>query len=351
MFYEIEALDTLFFRNAVPFQRGTDSRGESMFPPLPSVLLGALRTCYFAHHQEQFCYAGKKDKDPTESLHLGLICLKKENTLLFPLPLDMQVLEQENQGYGAQRMQLKKNQLVSSYLLDYFLVPVQKTTRKNVEFPGGFYFSQQSLNRYLHNEFELCSCVPLTDLISLESKTGIQVDRQKGVAEESMLYQVQTVRPASYREKEEKLSLLVEVQNISLPEKSLIKLGGDMKAAYLSRIKEDFSFKQSSPPHKQATWFKLYFLTPAVFANGWLPQGLDPQNFEGTIKDNEKVRVKLISAAVGRYVPVGGYDLKKNHPKEMRYAVPAGSVYYFALLEGTMDAVSYTHLCPRGFWE
>ena len=36
---EIEALDTLFFRDGKPFTMGQDTVGESIFPPHPSTCL------------------------------------------------------------------------------------------------------------------------------------------------------------------------------------------------------------------------------------------------------------------------------------------------------------------------
>ena len=53
---------------------------------------------------------------------------------------------------------------------------------------------------------------------------------------------------------------------------------------------------------------------------------------------DKKIKVKLLTATVGKFVTTGGYgyDGKNNNyrPREMRYAVPGGSVYYFKILEG-----------------
>lgn len=35
-----------------------------------------------------------------------------------------------------------------------------------------------------------------------------------------------------------------------------------------------------------------------------------------------------MGAAVGRRVPVSGWNLRENKPKPVRWAVPAGSVYF-----------------------
>lgn len=54
------------------------------------------------------------------------------------------------------------------------------------------------------------------------------------------------------------------------------------------------------------------------------------------------VRVRLLCAVVGRFVPAGGFGASGGggRPREMRYAVPAGSVYFFKLLEGGTETVN-----------
>jgi CRISPR-associated protein Cmr3 len=42
-----------------------------------------------------------------------------------------------------------------------------------------------------------------------------------------------------------------------------------------------------------------------------------------------------MAVAVDRWMPVSGWDLQSKKPKAMRKAVPAGSVYWFAVEEGS----------------
>ncbi len=55
--------------------------------------------------------------------------------------------------------------------------------------------------------------------------------------------------------------------------------------------------------------------------------------------DHEGIKIKLITAAIGKPLNIGGWDIVQNAPKIMRRAVPAGSVYYFKLIEGTGEEV------------
>ena len=38
--------------------------------------------------------------------------------------------------------------------------------------------------------------------------------------------------------------------------------------------------------------------------------------------------VRLVGAAAGRRIPVSGWNLRTNQPRPVRWAVPAGSVYF-----------------------
>ncbi len=83
-------------------------------------------------------------------------------------------------------------------------------------------------------------------------------------------------------------------------------------------------------------------MTQAIFENGWLPKDIDEEKF---ILENDKFKIKLVAASVGKYSLIGGYDMAKNEPKPMLKAVPAGSTYFFEILKGeTKDIIRYFHL-------
>jgi CRISPR type III-B/RAMP module-associated protein Cmr3 len=69
----------------------------------------------------------------------------------------------------------------------------------------------------------------------------------------------------------------------------------------------------------------IYLATPALFRNGWRPSQFE-QRYPF---------LELLGAAVGHPAIVAGWDRKKNAPKAPRRAVPAGSVYFFRLKNGT----------------
>ena len=126
------------------------------------------------------------------------------------------------------------------------------------------------------------------------------------------------------------LSFLVEFDGLGLPEKGLLKLGGEGKAVSYANIN---SLHEIVCPDI-SNQFKLVLTTPAFFKNGWLPSWIDEKTLQGELKG---IKLKLLVAAVGKPQYIGGWDMKNNRPKPMRKAVPAGSVYYFEILDDDID--------------
>jgi len=54
------------------------------------------------------------------------------------------------------------------------------------------------------------------------------------------------------------------------------------------------------------------------------------------------VKLNLVSACTGRWKPISGWSLEKGRrgPKPIRRLVPAGSVYFFEVLEGDASALA-----------
>ena len=99
---------------------------------------------------------------------------------------------------------------------------------------------------------------------------------------------------------------------------------------------------------------RMVLATPALFEHGWKPAWIDRTSRKGSPPGLDGVQLELVSAAVPRRVAVSGWDLTNNdrpkavsgwdltnngRPKPVRYAAPAGSVYFFNVLEGSNPEV------------
>ena len=100
MILELQPLDTLFFRDGKPFNKGEETWADAIFPPFPATIYGALRTAYFNEHIEIFEKLKREEKlntvnDPTTELKINNIFIKADSDYLFKCPQN--ILENKNE--------------------------------------------------------------------------------------------------------------------------------------------------------------------------------------------------------------------------------------------------------------
>ncbi|MCL6445450.1 MAG: type III-B CRISPR module-associated protein Cmr3 [Alicyclobacillus sp.] len=107
-------------------------------------------------------------------------------------------------------------------------------------------------------------------------------------------------------------------------------LGGERGLARFVARSGTFAYPDTWP--ERSSGLRMILITPAIFKRGWLPGWLDPSDYSGVIPGTG-VQVRLRSGIVDRWRPVSGWDLQHRRPKPMRRMVPAGSVYFFEVLD------------------
>lgn len=331
----IKALDTLFFRDGRPFNMGDESWATGIFPPPPSVLYGVLRSAFLSQ-------AGFNERNIARSgkLIIRQLFLERESDgeLLFWAPYDCVVKDKNDrrrkEGF---LLQLQDRKAVANYderLSHQLVAPKGEDGRRlEVETLGGgeYLVSQADFKGYLQRQAPPEE-ISISKYISMEPKIGIGRSNKTRVSAESQLYRVGMQRLAGTGKGGEKINLIIEFEGIELASEGLLKIGGEGKSAAYESCDEDFALPS---PGLSGGLFKLYLATPALFANGWLPDWLDEKGI-GTYAGLE---LRLIAAAIGKPLSIGGFDIKKKTPKPMLKAVPVGSVYYFRLLAGNPEAV------------
>lgn len=321
---KIDALDTLFFRDGKPFTMGAETWANGMFPPSPSVIYGVLRSVYFSNRISDLYKANTTD-DPTFGMRIKQICLQIGGSEYFPLPLDC-----------AKKKGNKENTIVmlnAGELITSASCPVQNILKpagnNKVETAEDGCLDVRSLNEYLKKPYDGLPFIKLSEYVLTEPKIGIGREALTRTAKEGMLYRVGMRRLESEMKSgghTEKCYVVVDFENLQIPDKGITKLGGEGRAAAYEHIET----AKIDAPQLNGAAFKLYLSTPAIFSKGWLPEWIDNNTFEGTFNG---IRLKLVTTAIGRPVYIGGFDIKRKEPKPMRRAVPAGSVYYFEVLE------------------
>lgn len=326
---QIEALDTLFFKDGKPFSMGEETWADGQFPPSPSVIYGALRTAYFAENTEEF-YLANTEKDPTNKLEITKIFFNRNpNEFWFPIPLDL-VKNKDNDDktcfYELKNYLIEQNKVISNYPLDNLSIYTV-----NVENIAGF-INDYELNEYIKNTKNKFDFQEIENFIITEPKIGIKRNNETFTTEEGNLYRIGQQR-LQKTINDIPLKIVVEYNfGENKINSKQIKLGAEGKIASIKEL-QVLNFAK---PEKIEKYFKLLFLTPAIFTNGWLPAKLNENN----VIDLNGIKLKLLKAFVGKPVSIGGFDMKSSkgkggYPKPMYKAIPAGSVYYFEILDNS----------------
>ena len=331
----ITPLDTVFFRDGKAFTMGEESQANGLFPPPPSVVRGALRTRYFTEHPGALAKAGDPGRDPTYNASITGMTLyhKGSGETFFPLPRDLVHPQSKDNDYSVVPSVpvLERDGVCGSSA-----VAKPLTHPDTVESPKQAWIGDLDLEDYLYGREKTYAAVPQSELVSTEPKIGVMMNRKTRGAKEGHLYRV------GFRRLKKGVSFSIQVEGLSISPSGLLKLGGEAKPAHYQTTDTDWPVPPAPVSAiEEQNAFKLYLSTPALFTNGWLPSWIDPDTHQGTLG---ACTLRLESAAVGKPQVVGGWDMKKGCPKPMRKAVPAGSVYYFAVESGPVqDALDRLH--------
>ena len=350
---KIDPFDTLFFRDGKPFTMGADSAAEGVFPPYPSTLFGAVRSAIIAQthglpaflNEKLKTEIGTKDSYATASIEIKAVFLYREENIWFPAPLDLVGYENKEKktldNVCVLRLQdappFISNQQHSSYLI---------AQSDDLNESAGYFFSENSLANYLNGAPSGFDLLASQIFYQNEPKIGIKKNRDIGTTEESHLYRLEMCRLAK------KTSLVCDILGIpSLATSGVLKFGGENRVvAYTmldKQLPECLACRNDVIERiKQTRRFKLYFVTPAIFSGD--------EAGKGAWRPNEKFLpsgVRFLTAAVGKAVSIGGWDVQRKSEKAMRKAIPAGSVYYYQIDDTIDPAVLYDELNYKNFSE
>ncbi|WP_250629785.1 type III-B CRISPR module-associated protein Cmr3 [Rhodoflexus caldus] len=329
MIIRINPLDTFFFRDGKPFDMGDESWADSVFPPSPSVIYGALRTLFFA-------YNGKLDltkqalDELTKDFKIKGIYLQIDGDVYLPVPKDV-VKEKDTNTFAF--LKLENKPTYSSCKTDKVLVA--NALSEGIE---GLTNIANFTNILAKQHIGQLS-VKEKGFLFKEPKVGIARNKASRATEEGRLYRVEMLRL------QDGVKIVVLFENLELPEKYISKIGGEGKT--FSYELENVAIPENGfidyPQTIENNIFRVCLTTPALFKKGWLPNWIDENTLIGTFPESI-LKVKLLTTALGKPISLGGFDVKNAQPKEMNKYVPAGSVYYFEILEGTyQDAIQAFH--------
>ena len=366
----VEPLDVLFLRGNKLFG-DAGSFGESLVPPWPSVAAGAYRSALLAHKAVDLGAFARSEIDDTEigtprrpgPFTVAAFRLARRDgggrvEALYPVPADL-VISKADDGLTLRALNptTLNPAIASAYPLP--LLPVL-AERERAKPTSGLWLSEAGWRAYLKGRVpEPAQLVANGDLWAFDARVGVGLDPDQRRAADGKLFTVQAValrRREHKRTSEEEpvfdVGFVAQIEGATLPKRLALRLGGDGRAALSTEI----VVEEQKPDYgaiARAGRCRLVLTSPGIFAQGWLPTGIE-QSGEGEPRfDLDGVKGRLVSAAVPRAEIVSGFDLAawsqgKGGPKPARRVAPAGSVYWLDQLEATPEALQ--KLSERGLW-
>ncbi|APW46301.1 type III-B CRISPR module-associated protein Cmr3 [Rhodoferax antarcticus] len=348
-YFYVRPTDSLFVRGNLAFG-DSGEHGTSLMPPPPSLFAGAFRSALLGKDAAQLAsfVAAGRCTNPQLAQCLGTptapgdFCITwlslAGNTgteadpkpePLSPLPADLLML-------GKTFTKLEPRPLTKGVQSAGDL-PQRATliSGKQEKPTGGIYLRGKGLNLHLQGQMpEQAHGVPSSHLYQRDPRLGIGLNLDARTAEEGQIYTTEgyAFSPST--------GFLVGIQGAAnlLPTKGVLRLGGDGRSANYQQI-------QFTPPKRPDSItakkrFRLILQTPAIFSQGWLPEGIVQQNNSGLRLSGKGYSAILSCASLGRRDVISGWDLHQWAPKPAQAAVPAGSVYWFEQFEGDIDKLA-----------
>jgi CRISPR-associated protein Cmr3 len=346
----IEPTEPLLFRTGRPFDAGESNFAESIFPPTPETIQGAIRAMIAAHTtlvNSTMSLAARFSTDILTKLIgnqssygrfriTGLALgkrIKEDDPVerLFPAPAFLMRVKFQGDK-DPTIVQLKPEALsgVTSNMPDemQLLTPPDFGGRELEGKPKSLgWLTEENLQVALNAQDDFPPIKAESDFYTPEPRLGIGMQNDTKTTQTGYLYQVQMIRMEpgygfivdirlSEENNPDKLADDSKTQeDLGLPNKGWLTLGGEQRAAHFTVL--GITSQKVQLPGK-----RVYLATPAYFTKGWQPQA-------GSFTLDHK----LIAAAVNNPVSIGGWQLNSNNAggnsKTTRRCVPAGSVYYF----------------------
>lgn len=339
----LEPSDVWLFRDGRPFAAGEGHAAQTIYPPTPFTVQGALRSHLLGREAVDWrAFAeqstpearrmaeviGHPPRDGTPA-SLGRFALRgpfraqlsenDEAEIFYPPPRDVYFTAAESwQALRPARAGGPSNWPAGEL---HLLLPDPKHPRHASPREPGSAIEYGAMERYLTGQNFGMRPEPED---KRETRLGIAVDYAAGRAADQMLYLAEFAR---LDQKATQHGLLVELADaIDWPEMTVIALGGEARAAHVRRL----TAGQAPGPLPSATGtrLKIVLLTPAWFDGGWRPADGDWARLLGAPPE---AKVRCVAAAVGRPQYIGGWAVaagREGH-KPLRGFAPPGSVYYF----------------------
>jgi CRISPR-associated protein Cmr3 len=379
----LEPLDVLLFRKSQPFAAGEGGRAASVFPPSPIPFQGAIRTAILSTLEVPFGALMEETTadegrvvgaraligDPRRPGDVGRLRIRGpylarrtaegSYETLFPAPHN--VLWEKEQGRfrtlvpksGADAGGISIGGGEPHMPVTYWPLWDSMAMRPGQPAQGLWLTAGALLGLLGGSDVPTAGIVHQRDLFLVERRAGIEIAGGTRTAAPGKLYSVDFVRMLP----NVGFLLVVDLEGDEgreltdlLPQEGFLPLGGERRVVHFHSVEDRAiasHMKLLAPPKYEDSQLVLLLVTPAVFGSskgssaGWLPRWIDAGSLE-TVGDHLPA-LRVVSAALGKPIPVGGWDLARRQPKPLQWAVPAGSIYYCRMKRHGEECVEALH--------
>lgn len=317
---DIRPIDTLFFRDARPFEPAGQGRSGL---PTPQTLAGAVRTLLlerlgvdwkrFAHlmrRRGSFRNALCEMGSALETVADVCVCgpwLRQGEDVLMPTPVSVRQVK-GSEGKELVRLDPIRKPPPGWAPQRPGMLPLWVRRKCALESPKP-YIRPAGLAAFLRGDApDHTQMVGPDKLYEMDTRVGIGLDAKRGTAEEGMIYSACLLslnRGVSFYASVFGPPSVLAVFGES---PTLMRFGGEGRFVEVRRTKA--LINHSTFKADAADGVILLLTTPAWFG-GWKPPDL-----------------QVTSAAVGKPVPISGWDMARGGPKPNRFMVPAGTAYF-----------------------
>ncbi|HLG60290.1 MAG TPA: type III-B CRISPR module-associated protein Cmr3 [Ktedonosporobacter sp.] len=386
----IEPTEPLLFRTGRPFAAGIHNFAESLFPPTPETLQGAVRAMIAAtwgqnqhpaitHPYELFqqkelvTLIGERTSEGetygrfrVTGLTLGWRASSEPHVAvarLFPAPaylIRAKIKDAQQQVHdhivrlSLTTLQNDEESNLPEGCTALLMPELQGQTIVEKAEPLNGWLTARGLRAALGGEVVQSTMDELhtyEQVYERESRLGIGMDNETKNTKEGYLYQAQMIRmrpgygfvvDIAFGERNNGTSKMPVKEPLEARPSALrflqegwLILGGEQRAARFTILDQEDN--PADEIDQSNSGRLLYFATPAYFKRGWLPEmpGLFP--------------IPPVTAAINRYQPIGGWYLDARNAggesKQIHRCIPAGSVYFFD------QSINITHAVTEYGWQ
>ena len=364
-YYYVRPTDSLFVRGNLAFG-DSGEHGTGLMPPPPSLFAGAFRSCLLGRDASQlssFLSLGRCSDaalakclgtpDAPGEFSINWLSLAGEPGRgatpepIAPLPADLLML--------GKTFATLEPRAVAHGVQSAGDLPLRATliSAKQEKPSAGIYLSAKGFSQHLSGQHpEQAHSIESKHLHQRDPRLGIGLNSDAHTAEEGQIYTTEgfafSPEFGQTAAKFASTGFLVGLQGVAdlLPVEGVLRLGGDGRSAHYRRVNFTAPVVPNLPG--KAKRFRLLLQTPALFTQGWLPEGVTRQGDGSYRLQGNGFGARLACAALGRRDTVSGWDLFQWAPKPAQAAVPAGSVYWFDEFDG--DFGKLAAWVNQGMW-